>query len=136
MTTRVNGISNSGVHSGLPLLPDVGLSRGDQISNGGCAVLLTAHIALGQLVFCFCFYIGSYTNVVQRIGKAASDERLLCLAKRAVLRSGYLIMESLISDVKDDMTMEDFDRFASIIRRVESLHKLGFLKCLQFCIIQ
>ncbi|KAM0845969.1 hypothetical protein ACQ4PT_055980 [Festuca glaucescens] len=81
-------------------------------------LLLTAHIALGQLVFCFCFYIGSYTNVVQRLGKAASDERLLGLAKRAVLRSGYLVMESLISDEKDDMTTEDFDRFASIIRRV------------------
>ncbi|XP_047070693.1 uncharacterized protein LOC124678881 isoform X2 [Lolium rigidum] len=60
-------------------------------------LLLDAHIALGQLVFCFCFYIGSYTNVVQRLGKATSDERLLGLAKRAVLRSGYLIMESFIS---------------------------------------
>ncbi|XP_047070692.1 uncharacterized protein LOC124678881 isoform X1 [Lolium rigidum] len=90
-------------------------------------LLLDAHIALGQLVFCFCFYIGSYTNVVQRLGKATSDERLLGLAKRAVLRSGYLIMESFISDEKDDLTTKDFDRFASIIRRVESVHKLGMV---------
>jgi hypothetical protein len=60
-------------------------------------LLLIAHIALEQLVFCFCFYIGSYTNVVQRLGKAASDERLLRLAKQAVLRSGYLVTEIIIS---------------------------------------
>ncbi|XP_051192976.1 uncharacterized protein [Lolium perenne] len=89
-------------------------------------LLLIAHIALEQLVFCFCFYIGSYTNVVQRLGKAASDERLLRLAKQAVLRSGYLVMEIIIDEM-DDMITEDFDRFASIIRRVECLRKLARL---------
>ncbi|XP_047074113.1 uncharacterized protein LOC124683691 [Lolium rigidum] len=85
-------------------------------------LLLIAHI-----VFCFCFYIGSYTNVVQRLGKVAIDERLLGLAKQAVLRSGYLVMEIIISDEKVDIMTEDFDRFSSIIRRVESLRKLGMV---------
>ncbi|KAK1669002.1 hypothetical protein QYE76_057161 [Lolium multiflorum] len=51
--------------------------------------------------------------------------QLLGLAKQAVLRSGYLVMEIIISDEKVDIMTEDFDRFSSIIRRVESLRKLA-----------